>query len=80
MNYMDASALALSDMGNAASGITSWIWLAASVRILGAGLIIAKRYKHSRARTLQLLSLCGKTEGGSAVKNFEWYRFKTECF
>ncbi len=35
----------LDDWGNAASGSTNWIWLAASVLALGAGLILAKRYK-----------------------------------
>lgn len=33
-------------MGNTASSSTNWIWLAVSVLILGAGLIIAKLYKH----------------------------------
>lgn len=35
----------LSSMGNAASSSTNWIWIAASVLILGAGLIITKAYK-----------------------------------
>ncbi|MGN1027242.1 MAG: hypothetical protein ACI4P4_12665, partial [Faecousia sp.] len=33
-------------MSNAASNSSGWIWLAVSVLILGAGLIIAKLYKH----------------------------------
>ena len=32
--------------GNAASNSSGWIWLAVSVLILGAGLIVAKLYKH----------------------------------
>lgn len=35
----------LSSMGITASSSTNWIWMAASVLILGAGLIIAKVYK-----------------------------------
>lgn len=36
----------MNGMGNATSNSSGWIWLAASVLILGAGLIIAKLYKH----------------------------------
>lgn len=36
----------MNDMGNTASSNTNWIWLAVSALILGAGLIIAKLYKH----------------------------------
>ncbi|MBS4959200.1 MAG: CotH kinase family protein [Clostridiales bacterium] len=32
--------------GNTAQGRTSWIWLAVSVVVLGAGLLITKLYKH----------------------------------
>ena len=35
----------INGMGNAASSSTNWIWLAVSVLILGAGLLIAKLYK-----------------------------------
>lgn len=35
-----------SGMGNAASNNTNWIWLAVSVLVLGAGLLIAKLYKY----------------------------------
>ncbi len=36
----------MNGMGNATSNSTNWIWIAVSVLILGAGLIIAKLYKH----------------------------------
>ena len=36
----------MNGMGNAASNGANWIWLAVSVLILGAGLIVAKLYKH----------------------------------
>ena len=34
------------DMSNVASNSTNWIWLAVSVLILGAGLVVAKLYKY----------------------------------
>jgi hypothetical protein len=36
----------MNGMDNTASSSTNWIWLAVSVLILGAGLIIAKLYTH----------------------------------